>query len=201
MDAASEREVSKLRLATFLAGLEGGTVGVLWMVAWLGVSSLWQQRSFWAAENLMATAFDRNASLAPAFTWATCGGLALYILIYSLLGAAFSSLVRDRVPQTRVMLLAVIVALCWYYFSFQWAFKLVLPLVALLHVEHATLVGHLLYGTMLGRYPLYVHRLMNTAPPAPEPAPAEAPLVVAPAAVAEVPQSQEGSAPGDAGAS
>jgi hypothetical protein len=26
----------------------------------------------------------------------------------------------------------------------------VLPLVALLHVEHATLVGHLLYGTMLG---------------------------------------------------
>ena len=171
MDAASEREASKLRLATFLAGLEGGTVGVLWMLAWLGASSVWQQRSFWTPENLMATAFDRNSSLAPVFTWATCAGLALYIVIYSALGAAFSSFLRDRVPQRRVMLLAVIFAIVWYYFSFRWMFKLVLPLVALLHVEHSTLVGHLLYGTMLGRYPLYVHRLMNTAPPAP---PAEA---------------------------
>src|SRR5579863_7114748 len=110
MDAATESRDTKLRLATFLAGLEGGTVGVLWMLAWLGVSSVWQQRSFWAPENLMATAFDRNANLGPAFTWATCGGLALYILIYSTLGAAFSSLVRDRVPQRRVMLLAVLFA-------------------------------------------------------------------------------------------
>ena len=182
MDAASQREVSKLRLATFLAGLEGGTVGVLCMLAWLGVSSMWQQRSFWAPENLMATAFNRNSSLAPVFTWTTCAGLALYILLYSLLGAAFSSLARDRVPQRRVMLLAVIFALSWYYFSFRWVFKLVLPLVALLHVEHATLVGHLLFGTMLGRYPLYVHRLMNTAPAAP----VEIPPVEAPAVVAEV---------------
>jgi hypothetical protein len=164
MDAATQSETAKLRLATFLAGLEGGTVGVLWMLAWLGVSSVWQQRSFWAPENLMATAFDRNSNLAPVFTWATCAGLALYVLIYSALGAAFSSFLRDRVPNRRVMLLAVIFAIAWYYVSFRGVFKLVLPLVALLHVEHATLVGHLLYGTMLGRYPAYVHRLMNTAP-------------------------------------
>jgi hypothetical protein len=166
MDAAIDCDTAKIRLATFLAGLEGGTVGVLWMLAWLGVSSLWQQRSFWAPENLMATAFDRNSTLAPVFTWATCAGLALYVLIYSALGAAFASAVRDRAPRTRVMLLAVIFAIAWYYFSFRWIFKLALPLVALLHVERPTLVGHLLYGTMLGRYPAYVHRLTNTAPPA-----------------------------------
>jgi hypothetical protein len=135
------------------------------MLTWLGVSSVWQQRSFWAPENLMATAFDRNSTLAPVFTWATCGGLALYVLIYSLLGAAFSSVLRDRVPQRRVMLIAVIFAVVWYYFSFRWTFRFALPLVALLHVEHTTLVGHLLYGTILGRFPVYVHRLMNTAPP------------------------------------
>jgi hypothetical protein len=166
MDPATQSAAAKIRLATFLAGLEGGTVGVLWMLAWLGVSSVWQQRSFWSPENLMATAFDRNSTLAPAFTWSTCAGLALYILLYTLLGAAFSSVLRDRVPRTRVMLTAVIFAIAWYYFSFRWTFKLTLPLVALLHVEHTTLVGHLLYGTMLGRYPVYVHRLMNTAPPA-----------------------------------
>jgi hypothetical protein len=165
MDAATRSDAAKIRLATFLAGLEGGTVGVLWMLAWLGVSSLWQQRSFWAPENLMSTAFDRSATLAPIFTWATCAGLALYVLIYSALGAAFASALRDRVPRTRVMLLAVIFAIVWYYFAFRWTFKLALPLVALLHVEHTTLVGHLLYGTMLGRYPAYVDRLMNTAPP------------------------------------
>jgi hypothetical protein len=166
MDPATQSESAKIRLATFLAGLEGGTVGVLWMLTWLGVSSVWQQRSFWSPENLMATAFDRNSTLAPAFTWATCAGLALYILIYGVLGAAFSSVLRDRVPRTRVMLTAVIFAIAWYYFSFRWTFRLTLPLVALLHVEHTTLVGHLLYGTMLGRYPVYVNRLMNTAPPA-----------------------------------
>jgi hypothetical protein len=177
MDAATQSEATKIRLATFLAGLEGGTVGVLWMLAWLGLSSMWQQRSFWAPENLMATAFDRSSTLAPAFTWATCAGLALYVLIYSALGAAFSSVLRDRAPQRRVMLVAVIFAIAWYYFSFRWIFRLVLPLVALLHVEHTTLVGHLLYGTLLGRYPVYVHRLMNAAVPVVREAPAvEAPV-------------------------
>jgi hypothetical protein len=45
------------------------------------------------------------------------------------------------------------------------------------------LVGHLLYGTMLGRYPAYVHRLMNTAPA----------VVEAPAVAVE--QTSEGQAP------
>jgi hypothetical protein len=175
MDAATDRQAAKLRLATFLAGMEGGTLGVLWMLTWLGLSSVWQERSFWAPENLMATAFDRNSTLAPVFAWTTCAGLAVYVLIYSLLGAAFASAVRERVTRGRVMVLAVLFAVVWYYLSFRWSFKLALPLVALLHVEHPTLVGHLLYGTMLGRYPMYVHRLMHTAPPAVS---AEAPVAV-----------------------
>jgi hypothetical protein len=166
MDAATESRAAKARLATVLAGLESGMVGVLWMLVWLGVSSLWQQRSFWTPENLMATAFDRNSTLAPVFAWATCAGLALYVVIYSLLGAAFAVGVRDRVPRNRVMLLAVIFALAWYYVSFRWIFRLALPLVAMLHVEHPTLVGHLLYGTILGRYPVYFERLMGAAPAA-----------------------------------
>jgi hypothetical protein len=160
-----ENRTDKAQLAKLLAGMEGGTVGVLWMLAWLGVSSVWQQRSFWTPENLMSTAFDRNATLAPVFTWATCGGMALYVLIYSLLGVTFAAAVPHRVPRKRVMLLAVIFALSWYYLSFHLMFKFALPLVAMLHVEHTTIVGHLLYGTMLGRYPLYFDRLMGASPP------------------------------------
>jgi hypothetical protein len=198
MDPAMQSDAAKLRLATFLAGLEGGTVGVLWMLAWLGVSSVWQQRSFWAPENLMATAFDRSSNLAPIFTWATCVGLAVYVLMYSVLGAAFSSAVRDRVPARRVMLLAVTFAIVWYYFSFRWSFKLALPLVALLHVEHSTLVGHLLYGTMLGRYPAYVHRLMNTAPPVVVAEEAgDVPMAEAPVAALEARDEQRGAPDGE----
>jgi hypothetical protein len=192
MDPATQRERSKLRLATFLAGMEGGTVGVLWMLAWLGVSSVWKQRSFWAPENLMATAFDRSSNLAPVFGWPTCAGLALYVLIYSVLGAAFALAVRDRVPARRAILLAVVFAVAWYYISFRWIFKLALPLVALLHVEHTTIIGHLLFGTMLGRYPLYVNRLMNTVAPAT----VETPATVEEIQVAvEVPEQAQDSPP------
>ena len=194
MDAATQSETARLRLATFLAGLEGGTVGVLWMLAWLGVSSVWQQRSFWTPENLMATAFDRNSTLAPVFTWATCGGLALYLLIYSVLGATFSSVLRGRVPRRRVMLWAVVFALAWYYLSFRWIFKFALPLVALLHVEHSTVVGHLLYGTMLGRYPVYVQRLMGMAPPA---VAMEAPPIEAPVGQAGAAEERQDVPPGE----
>jgi len=149
-------------------------VGALWMLAWLGISATWQQRSFWSPENLMATAFDRNATLPPGFTAGTWGGLALYLAMYSLLGAVFAAVVRGRVPQKRVMLLSVTFALAWYYFSFRWAFKTAMPLVALLHVERSTMLGHLVYGTMLGRYPLYVERLVGTPEAGPQPVAEEA---------------------------
>ena len=162
MDAATENRSEPALLPALLAGLEAGMVGALWMLAWLGTSSVWQQRSFWTPENLMSTAFNRDASLAPGFTASTWTGLALYLLIYSLLGAVFAVAVRGRVPRTRVMLLAVVFGLAWYYISFQGMFKVAMPLVALLHVERSTVLGHLVYGTMLGRFPLYVERLMGT---------------------------------------
>ena len=52
--------------------------------------------------------------------------------------------------------------------------KVSLPLVWLLHVERPTIIGHLLYGTLMGRYPSYLKR---PAPPAPAPeSQAEAPV-------------------------
>lgn len=185
---ASGSAIGNKTLATVLGGLEAGIVGALWMLAWLGVGSLWLQRSFWAPENLMATAFDRNATLAPVFSWATCAGLALYLLIYGIVGAIFAAIVRDRLPRGRIMLTAIAFGLAWYYFSFGWMFKFVLPLVALLHVERATVAGHLVFGLLLGRYPVHVDHLTHVPKPpamvaelqAPEPEPA-APATDSPA--------------------
>ena len=167
MDATTETQHSG-NFWTLLAGLQGGMVGVLWMLAWLGVSATWQRRSFWTAENLFATAFYGDSAIRSGFAFSTLSGLALYLLLYSALGALFAALVRDRVAPLRILLLAILFSLTWYFVSFQWIWKNLLPLVFLLHVARATVIGHLIYGTFLGRYPEYLRREVRPAA-APQP--------------------------------
>lgn len=155
MDATTEpRETGTL--APFFAGLQSGMVGVLWMLAWLGVSSTWQRRSFWTAENLLASLFYGDSAIRSGFAFSTLSGLALYLLLYSLLGAVFAAALRERASQLRTLLLAVAFGLAWYYVSFHWIWDRVSPLVALLHSVRPTMVGHLVYGTFLSRYPQYL---------------------------------------------
>ena len=156
-------------LSSFFAGLQTGLQGVLAMLAWLGLSATWQRRSFWTSENLMSSIFYGHASLRGGFVPHTFSGLAVYLLLYSLLGGLLAFLVRDRVARARVLMLSVLYALVWYYLSYRLLWQAVAPLVALLHVERATVLGHLVYGTLLARYPLYLPR---PAAPPPEVPPA-----------------------------
>ncbi len=144
-------------LTAALAGLQAGMLGAIWMLAWLGLSAAWQNRSFWTAGNLMATAFYGGAAIRPEFTRETFSGLALYLLIYSLLGAFFAVAVRDSLPRSRATLLSIVFALSWYYVSFRLIWRTFLPLVFLLHATNATVLGHVIYGAVLGRFPLYLH--------------------------------------------
>src|SRR5437764_14484293 len=90
-------------LSSTLAGLQAGMLGVCWMLAWLGLSAVWQRRSFWTAENLMATAFYGERALRSGFASRTLSGLALYLLLYSLLGALFAALLRNRLWRSTVL--------------------------------------------------------------------------------------------------
>jgi hypothetical protein len=154
-------------LWSFLAGLQAGMLGVLTMLAWLGVSATWQRRSFWTSENLMASVFYGNQAIRSGFAGHTVSGLAVYLLLYSLLGGLLAFTLRDRVARIRVLMLSVLFALVWYYLSYRVLWKTVAPLIALLHVERATVLGHLVYGTLLARYPLYLPQ--PAQPPATEP--------------------------------
>jgi hypothetical protein len=145
-------------LSALLAGLQAGMVGVLVMLAWLGVSAAWQQRSFWTAENLMASVFYGSQSIHSGFAGRTLPGLALYITIYSTLGAVAGLLIRGRLTRLRTALVCIVLAMIWYYVSFRWMWRHVMPLVALLHAERPTAIGHLLYGLWLGRYPAYLRK-------------------------------------------
>ena len=166
MDAATESRRA-IRLFAASAGLQAGMLGVFWMLLWLGISDLFRQRSFWTAENLMASAFYGEAAIRSGFGERTLSGLALYLLIYSLLGALLAALLTVSWPRLGILLVSLMFALGWYYLSFRLLWKSLLPLVALLHPMQATSVGHIIYGAVLGRYPAYL-------PQSPAPPPVEA---------------------------
>src|SRR5664279_5520222 len=107
MVAATERRSAR-SLSAFLAGLQAGMLGVWWMLAWMGVSAVWRQRNFWTPENLMASVFYGDAAIRRGFAASTVSGLALYVLMYSLLGAGFAMALSDRLPRPRVTLAAIV---------------------------------------------------------------------------------------------
>ena len=155
MDAATESRQT-FRLMAASAGLQAGMLGVCWMLLWLGVSDVWQRRSFWTAENLMASAFYGEDAIHSGFAGRTLSGLALYLLLYSALGALLAIVVNDRLRRLYAFLVCVIFGMCWYYLSFGLLWKSLLPLVALLHSVQSTWFGHIIYGAVLGRYPSYL---------------------------------------------
>jgi hypothetical protein len=159
----------KSAVAPLLAGLQAGMLGVLAMLGWLGLSAKMQGRSFWTAENLMASAFFGDRALHNGFVQKTFSGLALYLLLYSALGALFAAVLSDRLPRVRILLLSVLYALGWYYLAFSVIWKSLAPLMVLLYSTQPMILGHLVYGTFLGQYPAHLPRPL-VAPVAPPPA-------------------------------
>jgi len=139
-----------------LAGLQAGMVAALWMLAWLGVSAAWHRESFWTAENLFATTFFGARAIRTGFSGTTLSGLALFLLVYSILGSLYAGVVRDRFPRLRLVLASIAVAVAWYYLFFQVICRAVSPLVTLLHATQSTIWGHILYGAILARFPRYL---------------------------------------------
>jgi hypothetical protein len=155
MDAATQPR-SAASTGAMLAGLQGGMVGALWMLGWFGLSDAWQRRSFWTSENLFASAFYGSAAIRRGFSGSTFAGLALYLLIYSSLGALIALTLRHEARTARIVLVCLFAPLLWYYATYQWLWKIGMPMVALLHPERPTILGHLIYGVWLSRFRLYL---------------------------------------------
>ena len=173
MDAATPRH-SPDRLTIFLAGLQSGMLGGLWMLAWLGLSDVWRQRSFWSSENLTASVFYGSDAIRAGFTVRTLTGAALHLVLYSLLGGLFALAAGGRARPVRLLLASLVFALSWYYFAFRVLWQTVAPLISLLHAERPTMLAHVIFGACLARFPLYLPRPpAPAAPPEPE-APVEA---------------------------
>ncbi len=156
-------------LSRSFAGLQAGMLGVIWMLAWLGIDSSWDRRGFWNSENLFATGFYGDDALRAGFNAKTLPGLALYLIIYSLLGCAFALVLGDRIRPLRIFLAAMVFALGWFYFSFHGLWRSAMPLVYLLYADRPMVVGHIIYGACLARFPSYLPDAQRPFAPLVEP--------------------------------
>jgi hypothetical protein len=164
MDVATDSRPATTA-SVFLAGLQAGMIAAGRMLAWMGVSAKWQGRSFWTSENLMASVLYGDAAIRLGFAFSTIWGVALYLTLYSLLGALLATALRSRLTGLGTLLVSILFALGWYYFFFHGIGKTIMPLVAQLHSERPTVFGHVIYGGLLARF----HSFLPPEAPAADP--------------------------------
>jgi hypothetical protein len=154
-----------------LAGIQAGVGGALFLLGYVAVDSAWHRRSIWLVPNLLASTFYGESAYQPRFGVHTSAGLALFLVLYGLLGGLFGLVVRDQGSRLRVIVLGVIFGTGWFFLSFDVLWKLVNPMVRMYSPDRAMLVGHVFYGGLLGRrFPAYLRSMREAeAPPeAPE---------------------------------
>jgi hypothetical protein len=158
----------KVEAYGLLAGLEAGIVAALILLGWLALASAWYRRSIWTAANIMATAFYGEAAMSQEFTSRTVAGLALYLVLYGIIGALFGLALASQDASFRTTLIGVLVGLGWYYLSFAILWQNINPLITLYTHRGPMMAGHALYGGLLGRFPRYLQAPAAgvTAPPA-----------------------------------
>ncbi|HLY20568.1 MAG TPA: hypothetical protein VKR61_25245 [Bryobacteraceae bacterium] len=141
-----------------LAGLEAGIISALVLLAWLSLASAWYSHSIWTAANTMATTFYGEAALGGVFTSRTVAGLALYLILYGIIGALFGLALASRGPGPglRITMIGVVTGLGWYYLSFALLWRNLNPIITLYTHRGPMIAGHVIYGGLLGRFPNYL---------------------------------------------
>jgi hypothetical protein len=139
-----------------LAGLEAGIIAALVLLGWLAIASAWYRHSIWTSANILATTFYGEAALGGVFTSRTVAGLALYLMLYGIVGALFGLALASRESGLRLTLIGVLAGLGWYYLSFALLWRIINPLISLYTHRGPMIAGHVLYGALLGRFPTYL---------------------------------------------
>ena len=150
-----------------LAGIQAGIVGALILLGYLALDSAWHRRSIWTVPNLMASTFYGESAYRQGFRASTSVGVALLLLLYGALGLLFALVVRDHGTRERVVLAGLIYGTGWFFLSFDILWKHVNPMVQMYSPDRAMLVGHVIYGGVLGRgFPAYLKSIRGEQPPA-----------------------------------
>jgi hypothetical protein len=144
-----------------LVGLETGVSGALAMLAWLAFVSVWYRRTVWWVPNLFASVFYGDSSLRFGFTKYTTTGIALDLFVYGLIGSVFGLIWRDHRGGARLLWTGMAIALAAWYLLFLVLLKKVSPMVHLYTPERQLLIGNVIYGFMLTKFPKHASNMFN----------------------------------------
>ncbi len=136
-----------------LAGLETGVTGTLAMLAWFAFGSLWSHRTVWWIPNLFAAIFFGNSSLRFGFARYTLAGFALNIFVYGVVGILFGLIWREQSSGFRAILVGVLLAMLADFLLVRVVWKSMSPMASLYSPDRQILLGHILYGVLLNRFP------------------------------------------------
>ncbi len=158
----SRNQRDPLTYHVILAGLEVGTLAGLAMLAWLAIYTWIRNGSVWLVPNLMASTFYGERALVQGFRASTLSGLAVELAAGGALGMLFGLAVGYYPNRLRVLVYALAAAVAWYYISYGVFWRAVNPLVPLYSPSRPMLVGHLLFGLVLGSFPHHLRVLAKT---------------------------------------
>jgi hypothetical protein len=145
-----------------LAGLHAGVLGALVIFACLMIGSLWDGRSIWVTPNLFATTFFGSTAYRNQLLLTSWTGIALIVAVYGVLGTLWGCIWRDaRKPW--LGLFGAIAGLAVYFAFYGYLWRHLNPLVTLYAPERQLQLGHVLWGIVLARSPIYARRLADSA--------------------------------------
>ena len=136
-----------------LGGLEAGVSGALAMLAWLAFASILYRRTMWWIPNLLASIFGDSPRFLSSFTKYTAAGLALHIFVYGALGCLFGLMWRDQRGGARLLWAGIAVGHAAWYLVFRVLWKGMSPVAQLYTPDRQILIGNIVYGFMLTRFP------------------------------------------------
>ncbi len=152
MSGETQRRVSPHVLFA-LTGMETGVLGGVAMCAWFLGSAALAGGSIWSIPNLAASLLYGRAVLRSGFGMPSVAGIALILVLGGIVGVLFGLAIRGHANRGRVVLLALLAALVWFYFSQAFFWNRLGILAGIQISPAASMVGHLVYGLVLGRYP------------------------------------------------
>ena len=160
--SGSQRKAGKrpgLRHA--LAGLHAGVLGATVMLACVMLGSLWYGRSIWLVPNLFATTFFGSGVYRNQLLRTSWAGIALIVAIYGALGTIWGCIWRDeRRPWMAVY--GAIAGLAIYFLFNDFLWRHLNPLITLYAPDRQLQIGHVLWGMVLARSPVYARRISDS---------------------------------------
>ena len=153
MDAPAA-ETSHLRPRHWLAGLEAGVLGAIFMILWLMLGSSLTRHSIWEIPNLFATTFYGSRVYQEQFLRTSWSGVAAILAICGLVGMLWGMVWRDDRPAF-LTLFGALVGLAVYFLIFDLVLQRINPLVPLYAPLRMIQIGCVIWGMTLAKSPKF----------------------------------------------